>query len=456
MRVSEVRNVATQTLTYQRPSALADPRRLVLETGGGTALLHPTAHPRFFDGFVTRPHLVAEGLRQVAQVAASEFVRRDRAADTGFDPVVTSDGQMLRFESFSLCGGVQARLDLAPEVLDGDVLDRGTTNIDVNEPLRRMLTGVSADGLLHLSVGSDGLVATTADGAVVERRVRLSTRWLRGFAEAQQLASGFELRAELDARQAAGFLGTLPRQARGWVVPAGRGWRLSSRSTPGSVYLSGSQRLESLLPLVRHATALRAYGPTVAPDAGPVASAWELTMSGIRYVVMLSPEPARGFAGEGAALTELAAPGALDDAEEVGRLLQYQPLLEPDVLAQQTGLSVGRVRAALACLAVAGRVGYDVTRAAHFQRDLPYDAAAVAQLNPRLRQAEDLVAAGAVTLVDEASADVASGEHVYRVRVRDDGTPACTCQWWIAHRGSRGPCKHVVASTLARAQVPAT
>lgn len=439
--------MTTQTLAYQRPSLLSGSHRLVLETGGGTALLHPTAHPRFFEGRVTRPGLVAEGLRQVAQVAASEFWQRDRVG-AGFDPVVTSDGRMLRFESFSRCGGVLARLDLEPEVLDGEIFDRGTTNVDVNEPLRRMLTGVRPDGLLHLSVGSEGLVVTTGAGAVLERRVRLSTRWLRGFAEAQQIASTFELRAELDPRPAAAFLTGLSRDARGWVVPAGPGWRVSSRPTPGGVFVSGAHRLASLLPLVRHATALRAYGPTVGSGAAPAASAWELRMPGLRYVLTLSPEPARGFSGEGAALTALAARGALQDADEIARLLDYQPALEPDVLAEQTGLTGARVRAALACLAVAGRVGYDVTEAAYFQRDLPYDAASVAQLNPRLRQAEELVEAGAVTVVDDRRADVVSGERTYRVRVRDDDTIACPCRWWTTHRGERGPCKHVVAVTL--------
>nr|WP_227467776.1 SWIM zinc finger family protein [Nocardioides lijunqiniae] len=118
-------------------------------------------------------------------------------------------------------------------------------------------------------------------------------------------------------------------------------------------------------------------------------------------------------------------------------------------------MTAGRVRSALACLAVAGRVGYDVTEASYFQRDLPYDAASVARLNPRLRQAEELVAAGAVTIVDDAVAEVVSSDRVHRTRVRADGTTACTCQWWITHRGSRGPCKHVVAAALARDQGPA-
>ena len=444
-----------QVLPYERSSSLdLGAGRLVLETAGGVALLAPVAHPRFFDGFLTRPLVAANGLSQVAQVAATSYLRRE-PPPLGPDPVVTSDGQRLRFESFSLCGGVLARLDVSAGGLDGDLLDRGTTNVDVNEPLRRLLAGVSPEGLLHLLVGSEGLVATTAVGSALERHVPLSTRWLRGFAEAQQLAAGFEPRIELPAADAVRFLTGLSRGASGWVAPAGRGWRLSSRPQASSVYVSGVQRLDALLPLLRHASTLRAYGPLPVPGATAAASAWEATMPEARFTLTLSPDPNRGFSGEGAALADLALGDAVDGAELIGRLLRFQPRLEPDVLAEQTGLSRDRVRSALACLAVAGRVGYDVGEASYFHRELPYDAAAVARLNPRLRNAEELVAVGAVRILDDARAEVRSGEAVHRVRAREDGTTACTCRWWTTHRGSRGPCKHVLAVSIVRsAPVP--
>ncbi len=171
----------SQVLSYDRASSLdVAAGRLQLETSGGVALRAPSPHPRFFDGTLVHPLVAASCLRQVAQVAAASYVRREREPG-GLDPVVTSDGARLRFESFSLCGGVLARLDVLPDGLDGDVLDRGTTNVDINEPLRRMLTRVSARGLLHLSVGTEGLVATTESGAVVEHKVALPERWLRGF-----------------------------------------------------------------------------------------------------------------------------------------------------------------------------------------------------------------------------------------------------------------------------------
>jgi len=34
------------------------------------------------------------------------------------------------------------------------------------------------------------------------------------------------------------------------------------------------------------------------------------------------------------------------------------------------------------------------------------------------------------------------------------GSPddTCTCPWWGKHRGTRGPCKHVLAARLAAAR----
>ncbi len=37
--------------------------------------------------------------------------------------------------------------------------------------------------------------------------------------------------------------------------------------------------------------------------------------------------------------------------------------------------------------------------------------------------------------------------------VRLLGKPTCTCPWWIDYRGSRGPCKHVLAAQKVAAQV---
>ncbi|MEU6716672.1 SWIM zinc finger family protein [Nonomuraea sp. NPDC046802] len=429
---------AVQAYSYAGPSALAD-GRLGLSTSGGTALSGPQAHPRFFSGLLTHAAPAAAGLLAVADVALTRY-HQPRPGWTR-DPVVTCDGGRLRFESFSACGGVYARLDVLE--LDGDVLDRGTTNVDVNGPLRESLARVGGRDPLHLGVGPDELTVTTLDGAVVEKKVPLPSRWLRGFAEVQVIAAGFDLRAELTGPHAVRFLRSLPKAARAtvWAVPAGRDLRLSSAHAPGGVCLSGAGRVATLLPLLRFAKALRVYGPS---DGSSTSGAWELELPGMRYTLAVSPEPWRGFSGEGAVLADLATDEAADDADVVGMLLNFEPSVELGLLADRSGLPIERVRAALTQLGTAGRVGYDLHEAAHFHRELPYDRAQVAELNPRLTAARALAESDAVRLNGDV-AHVTTDGGVRQVHLADG---SCTCPWWFDHRGSRGPCKHVLAARI--------
>jgi hypothetical protein len=126
-------------------------------------------------------------------------------------------------------------------------------------------------------------------------------------------------------------------------------------------------------------------------------------------------------------------------------LLSFEPRLDADLLAEQSGLDRSRVRAALTRLGTAGRVGYDVAEAAHFHRELPYDVGRVLALNPRLKAAGELVERGAVRFTGPDVAMV----NERRVRLTPDG-PTCTCPWWADYRGTRGPCKHVLAAQRVR------
>ncbi len=209
-----------QTYRYLAPSALRQ-RSLALQTSGG-----PTPNPRFFTGFLTTGQAAAVGLLAVAEVARTRYHRP--VSPASLDPVVTGSRDRLRFESFSGCCGVYARLDVLPAGLDGAVSEHGTTNVDVNTPLRDALARVGGLDPLHLSVGPDDLTVSTLDGAVVEKKVLLPVRWLRGFAEVQVLAARFEPRAELPAAEAAAFLRRLPRL------------RLTSRPVAGAVCLAGA------------------------------------------------------------------------------------------------------------------------------------------------------------------------------------------------------------------------
>ncbi|WP_405935718.1 SWIM zinc finger domain-containing protein [Streptomyces sp. NBC_00726] len=442
-----------QALAYSRPSALASSqagRSLGLETAGGSTPRGAEAHPRFFSGFLASPQIAARGLLAVADVAAARYYQRTLLSS--LDPVVTGNGDRLRFESFSGCCGVYARLDVLSEGLEGVETGHGTTNVDVNHPLREALSRLGGDEPLHLRVGPQELAVTTTAGAVVEKKVPLPDRWLRGFAEAQVASAAFDLRAELPAADAVRFLRSLPTSsgaaARGarWVVPAGRTLRPTTRPVPGAVCLPGPQRLTALQRVLRYASALRVYGPVA--DGVAAASAWEVVLPGMRLTLTLSPDASRGFSGEGGVLEALATDDAAADAELVSVLLAWEPRIEPDRLAEQAGLPVERVRAALVRLGTAGRVGYDLADAAYFHRELPYDVDRAERHNPRLVAARQLAREGAVVLDGELAA-VRSGDRSYQVR-EQSGALSCTCQWWADYRGRRGPCKHALAVRLVR------
>lgn len=444
---------SAQAYAYLRPSAVLDTaagRSLDLATSGGATPLGAAANPRFFAGFLADPAPAAAALLAVADVAAARYHQPQLRAS--LDPVVTANGDRLRFESFSGCCGVYARLDVLRAGLDGDDIGHGTTNVDVNNPLREALSRIRPADPLHLAVGPDALEVTGFDGPLVEKKVPLPERWLRGFAETQVVAAGFDLRAELGAAEAVRFLRALPRGGRGgvgWVVPAGRTLRPTTRPVPGAVCLPGPERLVALQRVLRHALALRVYGPVAGP--APTASAWEVVLPGMRLTLTLSPDASRGFSGEGGVLGALATATAEQDAELIAVLLAWEPRIEVGELAEQSGLSAERVRAALTRLGTAGQIGYDTAEAAHFHRRLPYDAGRAEAANPRLRAARELVAAGAVRLEgDGATAVVTVDDHIQRVRTDEAGRVSCTCLWWAKYRGGRGPCKHALAVGMVR------
>ena len=442
------------TYSYLAPSAVAvedGHAEVTLATSGGKAV-----HPFFFSGFLGSPRQTAQGLLVVAEVARTRYYEppqmvaaRIRAAD----PVVTSNVDRLRFESFSACAGVYARLDLDPESLGDAPAEWGTTNVDFNPPMRAALARVHDADAMLMNVGHDEVRVTALGGSAVERKVPLPERWLKGFAEVQVASAQMLLRHELPAVEARRFLHSLPRtksRTVAWATPAGSGLRLSSQAGDSAVCLAGPERLRLLERLLPFARALRAYGPEPSRPRGAVPSAWELVLGGARVVLVLSPELFRGFSGEGGVLRDLA--DADDEAVEViADHLHGEPEIEPTAVAEELELPRTVVWSALGALGAAGRVGFDLGASSFFHRELPYDRSALEAMHPRLLGAQQLVEAGAVSLGD-GTATVRSGDADYLVRWDERGA-RCTCAWFARHGGQRGPCKHVLAAELVRKAV---
>lgn len=441
---------------YQGPSVVrpaAQGAEVMLATSGGSTEAGPARHPYFFRGQLTEPAVAAAGLLACAAVARARYFRPGNVIALLRDPVVTSGGDRLRFESFSSCCGVHARLDLLPGAFEDPVIAAGTTNVDFNDEMRAALADAVIRGPLRLTVGSDELAADFAGGTVAERKVPLPARWLKGFGEVQALARHMRPVGELSGAAALRFLRSLPKDARRplWAAPvAGGAFALTTAARPGSACVAGPHRLAELHPLLRFARRLRVYGPPAEPGQTEAASAWELDLGAARFTLTLSPEKFRGFSGEGALLGLLADEEVAADAALVARALGWGAAIDPGALAASTGLDPARVPDALGYLAASGRVGYDLAEESYFRRELPFGAALDA-MHPRLASARELVASGAVIAFPDG-AIVRSGDVEHRVLL--SSAPAgtddqCTCPWWGKHQGRRGPCKHVLAARIA-------
>ncbi len=438
-----------QSYHYLYASALAP-----AAAGSQLALASSSAglHPHFFSGQFLQPRLVAELLSTVHRTVAARFYTPANTlakAIAAADPIVTAGGGLLRFEGFSGCGSTHVRVDLLPAAYAGEFVGNGCTNVDFNAPMRAALSRVREDEALFCEVGRSELALRSAGGEVVEKKVPLPTRWLRGLLEVQAYQARMRCQLEASGLQALRFFRSLPKASTSrtplWIAAGPQGLSLGATPRPGAVRCVDVQRLRLLEPLLARAQALRLYA-----DEAQQASAWELEFGSTRITLTLSAETWRGFSGEGQALRALI---RADDEAALAALraqLRWQAQLDATALAVQLQLTPERVNSALQRLANSGLVGFDLHAGSYFHRELPLQRDWIADFHPRLQAARELLAQQAVRL-QGALAEVRSGETLYTLR-RLAGSWRCTCPWFAKHQGERGPCKHVLAAEALEEQ----
>ena len=440
--------------TYHYPfSSRFDSGKLRLATFAPGAV----APPHFFTGHLHRPRRTADLLRGLMTIVQSRFhvpaVMLGKIIALS-DPVVTSSDERLRFEGFSACCGAYARLDLLPESVRGETFGRGTTNVDFNQPMLSALAMVRDGDKVTLNVGVDHVELSRNAEMVIEKKVALPVRWLKGFVEVQSCQSRMRLMHDIGGMEAWKFLRSLPRMKTNrretFVVASGRGLRLSQIAVREAVRVGGLERLRVLENLAADAKSLRIYGD---PVTG--ASAWELVFDDCRFHLVISPEVWRGFSGEGQALHSLASNEWEPILPQIKAHLAWQAVINEVALQQATvvgnSLALTSIRAALAALGGQGLVGFDLAEGSYFHRELPFDLEKIDQLHPRLKAARKLLAEQSVRLGTSTKAQteviVASSGVEHRVRLTE-GDPKCTCPWFAKHANTRGPCKHILAAQI--------
>ena len=406
------------------------------------------AQPYFFDGRVRRPRIMGEMLFALSDVVRTHFFLPKPEIR---DPVLTSNENLLRLEGFSGCCGVYARVDLPASAFEGECHGRGTTNVDFNSDMRSALLRLRDEEEVQFSVGANEVALARGNQRIVEKKVKLPLRWIKGFSEVQAYQPRLDLKMEVSAAEALRFARMLPKAAKprmpSYAVSAGRSIRLSQRHQKGAVPILGTHRVKVIEALLPRAQSLKVWADD---DSG--ASAWEVCYPAGSFFLMISPEVFRGFSGEGQMLAALAKPPSELVIAKVRASLKWQSQLDAGELAKMLGLDEGEVESALAVLGSRGLAGFDVNSRHYFHRELPFDLAKVEAMQPRLGNARKLVENGLVRQLPGGDPPVSTFEvqgtgTVHRVRLSGE-QQHCTCPWFSKYQGQRGPCKHILAASL--------
>lgn len=403
--------------------------------------------PYFFEGKMAEPVALTRMFLVLSDIVRTHFFMP--LPEAALDPVFTSNDSALRMEGFSACCGVYARIDMQPDAFGASVKSRGTTNVDFNDPMRAALRTVAHGDSISLAVGRDEVAMDFDAQRVVEKKVKLPLRWVKGFGEVQAFQTRLVQRFEIPAPAALRLLRSLPAtnsKSTMFVTGSDRAPRITVKQPRDGVAFKGAHRVTVLMPLLAMASSLRVYED---PQTG--ASAWEVVTDAARFLLVISPEPYRAFSGEGQLLAALGGARQEQFVSEVRSQLLWQNEIDTTEVAETLGVGVEAVEQALAALSARGCAGYDVNTRAYFHRELPFDFERVEAMQPRLKSARKLIEAGGLSVRGNSANGtevLVPGTDVMHVVTLSPDGDQCTCPWYAKHQQTRGPCKHILAAQL--------
>ena len=438
----------TDTLTYQY--ALASD--LVKQNGREELRLAKFSEldkqqaPCFFWGRLIKPYLTARCLINLSNVVRSSFNLSPFQLALLKDPIVTAGNEMIRFEGFSHCASVYARVDILPDGHEGEFPAAGTTNVDFNPPMIAALGGIRKSEKVVLSVGQKEVGIHKEGESTTERKVPLPTKWIKGLTTVQLFLADSEEVARLNRIQAIQLFRTIPKgnpKTDYYLSMRTHRPSFSPVKQQAGICIGGLHRLRLLEQLVPLADELRIFA-----HKNMQSTSWQLYFGPIRFSLSLSRENWRGFSGEGAVLESLIAdvPEAL--ITRFDQLSYANQVFNPTLLAIEQDINLGKIDQLAARLSAMGMLGYDLDENQFFYRRLPFKLHRILSLNPRMKNADKLLAEGKVEIVrqaDELVEALVQGSGVIHTVLLEAGRSRCTCTWFARHQGERGMCKHILA-----------
>ncbi|WP_145858394.1 SWIM zinc finger family protein [Pedobacter suwonensis] len=399
--------------------------------------------PCFFWGNLTDPYITAKCWGTIAKVVRSSF---GPIPPSLRDPIVTAGTERIRFEGFSSCNGVYVRLDMKPESIDGEFIANGTTNVDFNDPMLNALNSIQKNEKVTLAVGQQEMQVVTAKSKVVEKKVTLPVRWIKGLTSVQLYLADMDLKFELNKIQTIQLFQNMPKgTVKGdfFISKRAGKFMFSTLATADAVRIGGLHRLRLLDGVLAIADQVYIYESA---DKQTVAFVFEFGK--MQLLMAFSPDAYRGFSGEGKALEQMTENLPAEWIYGLNSLLKANENFDPTLLSIENDIDFGTMDQLTSSLSSIGLLGYDVVRRSHFYRQLPFKTERILSLNPRLKNAKKLIAEQQVHILkkekDDIEAEVKGTGVVHKVVINQLGH-RCTCEWFTAYQGKRGICKHILA-----------
>lgn len=435
------------TYSYARPSGLVkhgNEEELFLSKY--SEIQKNTDAPCFFWGNIANPFIMARCLIALSNIVKSSFNMSPFQLSLLKDPIVTAGNGRIRFEGFSHCAGVYARVDVLPDGLDGEFLENGTTNVDFNQPMLTALGSIRQKEKVMLSIGRKEVGLHVEGSKVVERKVPLPTKWIKGLSTVQIYLSKAEEAYTFNKIQTLQLFRGIPKgtvKNDYYLTVRGNTPMFTPVKSANAICIGGLHRLRLLEPLIPYIDSMKVF-----PHPAMQSTTWQLYFGNIRFSFSLSRDAWRGFSGEGAALESLIEEVSDKWIDALDKYAYANQAFNPTLFAINEQLDFDRVDNLTARLAAMGLLGYDLDDNQFFYRRLPFKLNRIMSLNPRMKGADKLIEEGKVEIVSNTPQRIEArveGSGVRHTVILDNQIERCTCEWYSKYQGERGPCKHVLA-----------
>ncbi|WP_306352176.1 SWIM zinc finger family protein [Flavobacterium sp. '19STA2R22 D10 B1'] len=403
--------------------------------------------PCFFWGSLTDPYVTAKCWTTISKVVRSSFGPIPASLR---DPIVSAGAERLRFEGFSSCNGVYVRLDMMPDAVDGEFIASGTTNVDFNEPMLNALNGIQKNEKVVLAIGQNEVQVTTKQEKVVEKKVKLPLRWIKGLTSVQLYLADMDLSFELNKIQTIQLFQSIPKgntTGQFFITQRAGKFTFTVIESPDSVRIGGVHRLrllEGILPLVK--------GIQIYQSQDKEACALVAEFGTMRLMMAFSPDAYRGFSGEGVALENMVKEVPLEWVYGLNSLMKSNETFDPTMMSIENDIQFDTMDSLTASLSSMGLLGYDLHENQHFYRRLPFKTERILSLNPRLKNAKKLLDNAEIEVVakrPEYTEVRVKGTGVYHTVIIENDKAKCTCDWFTSYQGKRGVCKHILAVKMS-------